>query len=351
MKNIVLLTPGFPESNEDTTCIPALQALVLELKKLYGDEINLQVVTFQYPFKKGNYLWNSIPCFSAGGANSKFPSRWKTWTTVLKFLRNYHQNYPIDVIHAFWLNECSLVGNWIAAFTGAKLICHVMGQDSLASNKYLKYLKLKNAVIVATSPFSISLLEQNSNIKVDALIPFGINPDDFSSLKSNEFRETDILGVGSLSTVKNYKLFIEIFANLRKEFPKLTGKIIGDGAKRQELQSLINDHKLQKSLVLTGKLPRASVLNEMQKSKILMHTSSHESGGYVFLEALYSGMKVVCFKVGLLPEVQGAYPCSNEKEFYSNMKSLLTYKQVYSGKAVPLIADSAKAVFDLYKSA
>ncbi|MBL0342345.1 MAG: glycosyltransferase [Bacteroidetes bacterium] len=146
-------------------------------------------------------------------------------------------------------------------------------------------------------------------------------------------------------------MFIELFANLKQEFPKLTGKIIGDGIQLQELQALINDLKLQKSLILTGKLPRDAVMKEMQKCKILLHTSSYESGGYVFLEALYSGMKVVCFKVGLLPEVQGAYSCDNEKEIYSNLKSLLTYKQEYSRKTVPFISDSAKAIFDLYKSA
>lgn len=347
-KNIVILTPGFPESIEDTTCIPALQALIFELKKSYGDKINIRVVAFQYPFKKGTYNWNGITCFSAGGNNIKFPFRWKTWTTVIRHLKKYHENYHIDVIHAFWLNECALVGSWIASLTGARLICHVMGQDVLPANKYLKILKLKNAVIIANSPYSAGLLERNSSLKAGSIIPFGINPEEFVLPDPEKPRQIHVLGVGALSEIKNFELFVELFSKLKNEFPEIRGKIIGGGPKYDQLKKMINNFRLNDSLLLTGQLQRNEVLGEMLNSKVLLHTSSFESAGYVFPEALFSGMKVISFNTGYLPQVQGAYPCEDADEMLRTLKSLFTYTQTYTRKEVPLISETADAVFKLY---
>lgn len=348
-KNIVLLTPGFPENSDDTTCIPALQAFVKALKSDYGDSLSIQIVSFQYPFVKGSYEWNGLRCYSAGGKNSKFPSKWSTWLSVIKFLRKYHQQHPIDIIHAFWLSECSLVGKWVASITGAKLICHVMGQDVRLSNKYLKYLNLKNTFIVANSPFSANELQRITRFKVDKIIPFGIETKDFPDTLPGE-RTIDLLGVGSLIEIKNFSLFVELFAELKKSFPDLTGSIVGEGVMEAQLQKKIKEISLGNSLKLEGKLIRSEVLRKMAGSKILLHTSQFESAGYVFLEALHSGMKVVCFNTGFLPQVQGAYSCTSRDEMVKCLKSLLSYQQEFSRKEVPLISETAKEIWNIYNS-
>lgn len=345
-----MLTPGFPANSEDTTCIPALQLFIKELSVQYGPQANIQVVTFQYPFTKGAYVWKGIPCFSAGGNNKKFPGRWKTWTAVMKFLKNYHERSPIDIIHAFWLTECALIGSWVSVLTRAKLIYHIMGQDVLPSNKYIKYLKFKDSIIIANSPNSASLLIENFNIQPHQIIPFGIDSMDFSEHESGNIRVIDLLGVGSLSHLKNYTLFIDIFARLKNEFPFLTGRIIGDGPLLPELKKQIEGLNLKDSLTLTGKLTRPEVLQNMSSAKILLHTSSYESAGYVFLEALYSGMKVVSFHTGYLPNVPGAYPCHSSEEMYNSLKSLLTYRQEYTRKEVFLMADTVKALINVYEN-
>jgi len=266
----------------------------------------------------------------------------------MKFLRKYHEQNPIDIIHAFWLTECALVGRWVSVLTRAKLICHVMGQDVLPSNKYMKYLKLKDAIIIANSPNSADSLKKNFKIQAHHIVPFGIVPFDFSEHESGNIRAIDVLGVGSLSQIKNYMLFVDIFVKLKNEFPYLSGRIIGEGPLLAELKEQIGDYKLKDSLTLTGKLSRTDVLQNMASSKILLHTSGYESAGYVFLEALYSGMKVVSFNTGFLPNVPGAYPCNSSDELYKAMHSLLTYRQEYNRKEVPLMADTVQAVIKIY---
>ncbi|MBL0072509.1 MAG: glycosyltransferase family 4 protein [Bacteroidetes bacterium] len=348
-KNVVILTPGFPVSEEDTTCIPSLQSLILELHTHHRDSINLHVVAFQYPFISGKYTWHGIPCWSAGGSNKKFPGKWETWLSVMRFLRKLHQQTPIDIVHAFWLNECTLVGKWISKLSGAKLVCHAMGQDVLRSNKYMKYIKPKSLNIIAVSDFAAEKLNSHfktSNVKV---IPNGINADDFRTLHLNDERHTDILGVGSLIPLKNYELFVKLFSELKQIYPALSGRIIGDGPQFALLEKLIAQNQLEKSLLLEGHLSRPDVLHLMTHSKILLHPSLFESAGYVFLEALAAGMKVVSFKTGYLPNVVGAYACDSEEAMRNALKSLLSYKQEYKPVQVIQVSETANAVIEVYK--
>ncbi len=348
MKNIVILTPGFPQSTDDTTCIPALQALLLELKNSYGAHLNINVVSFQYPFLKGGYTWKGITCYSAGGSNSSFPNRFGTWKNVIKQVIEIHRETPIDIIHAFWLNECTLVGNWLASITKARLVCHVMGQDARASNHYLKILRLKNSFVIANSPFAADVLQRNSKIPIDAVVPFGLNPEDFIKIGLSADRTIDILGVGSLNENKNYTLFVDLFSKMKSEFRGLKGVLIGTGSQYAEIKKQIERLKLTDSLTLTGQISREEVLNYMSQSKVLLHTSSYESAGYVFLEALYCGMKVVSFETGFLPSSDSTYLCVNESEMLISLKEIFSNPQQFIRKKVPMIADTAKAIVEIY---
>lgn len=348
-KHILILTPGFPASESDTTCIPALQSMVLTLHRMYGRQIRLQVVAFQYPVTYGAYTWNGIPCWSAGGRNTKFPYRLKTWLRVLNFARKLDGRHKIDVIHSFWLTESTLTGSWIARISGARHLAHIMGRDVLSSNKYMRYFSPKAATIIANSPFTAARLKESFRVTADHIIPFGLNPGDFAGIRQPENRTIDILGVGSLNEIKNYRLFVDIFSRIARVNQGIRGMIIGDGPLRRELEKQIHSRGLQHSLRLAGSMDRRQVLEHMADSKILLHTSGFESAGYVFLEALFSGMKVVAFKTGFLPDVPCAIACADEKVMENAVMSLLTSTQTYERTDVPDMATTAERIAGLYR--
>ena len=51
---IIILTPGFPASVADSTCLPMQQHFVKTLKQLYPD-LNIIVLSFQYPYVVRTY--------------------------------------------------------------------------------------------------------------------------------------------------------------------------------------------------------------------------------------------------------------------------------------------------------
>ena len=49
IKRLVILTPGFPKDETDTTCIPFLQDFILELNDQYPS-LKIDILAFDYPF-------------------------------------------------------------------------------------------------------------------------------------------------------------------------------------------------------------------------------------------------------------------------------------------------------------
>jgi len=67
-ETLVILTPGFPESEADTTCLPMQQQFVRALKDLYA-ELEIVVLTFQYPYHQNEYKWFDVKVIPFGGRN------------------------------------------------------------------------------------------------------------------------------------------------------------------------------------------------------------------------------------------------------------------------------------------
>jgi 1,2-diacylglycerol 3-alpha-glucosyltransferase len=292
-QHIVFLTPGFAESEDDSTTIPALQVFLKSLRKALPNA-KLTLLTFQFPFTKKKYDWHGIEVIPLNGQNKRLKKLW-TWKKALKRLHKLHKAQKIDAIHSFWIGECSQVGERFSKKYNINHIVTVMGQDATIGNSYAKNLIDSNAKMVTLSANHQTDLLKTYNLK-STIIPWHLDVAEFPALQENTI---DILGVGSLNAIKNYSEFIEIISAIAKTHKNLNVAIIGDGVLRNELQLKIQNLGLENTITLLGKLPRTEVLEKMSQAKIFLHTSDYESFGFVFLEALYSGMQLVSYDVGL----------------------------------------------------
>jgi 1,2-diacylglycerol 3-alpha-glucosyltransferase len=290
LEHIVFLTPGFPENESDTTTIPALQ----DYLKLIRQELpntKLTLLAFQFPFSDEAYNWHGIDVIPMNGKNSKL-KRISVWYNVWQTLKKLNHKEPITHIHSFWIGECSWIGQRFSASRNIMHFVTAMGQD-VFKNKYARFMNPSKSKIITLSKSQNDLLLKNYGFQSE-IIPWSVPVGIFPEMKGNK---VDILAVGSLNSVKNYAVFIDIVEAVAKSHPNLKVEIIGDGG-IQSIQKEIASRGLSTVITLCGKLSRQQVLQKMSESKILLHTSKYESFGYVFAEALYSGMKVVSFDVG-----------------------------------------------------
>jgi len=335
-KHIVFLTPGFAYSEKDSTTIPALQVFLKALKKAKPD-IVMTIITFQFPFFKETYNWNGIKVIPLNGNNNKF-KKIVTWRRAFLLLKELHKKSPLTAIHSFWIGECSYIGEKFSLKYGIKHVITAMGQDANSNNRYASRLKKTKCYLVTLSNNHNKLLSHNYDLK-STVIPWGLDCLSFPVLKKNEI---DILGVGSLNVIKNYPDFVTVISTLKKTYPNIKVEILGSGREEKKIKALILKLELEKNILIRGELPRKQVIEKMAQSNILLHTSTYESFGYVFLEALYSGMHIASYKVGIAEQMYKWHICSTKEEMTQACTSLL--KTVVKEKERKLLTTEEKTI-------
>lgn len=323
-KHILFLVPGFPSDENDFNCIPPLQEFLLKFKSLYPST-RFSVMAFQYPYRSEVYSWNDIQVFPLNGKNNVI-KKLLVWQKALSLSSKIHKENPVDVIHSLWLGECAMIGNMLSKKFKCKHICTLMGQDVKSNNRYLRLSKNDRIKIIALSQNQSDQFLKLTNRKVNGIIHWGIEDQKFVNLG----RDIDLLAVGSLIPLKNYSLFIKLIAELKKTNPNLKCKLVGAGPELSNLKTLANENRISGNIEFTGLLSRQNIFELMQKSKIFVHTSTFEGSGYVFAEALVSGMNIVSFNVGYARPHSKWFIAKNEEDFFNIVQKLLSASLDYN---------------------
>jgi len=343
-KHILFLVPGFPKDENDFNCIPPLQEY---LRKFTSNQplIKISVIAFQYPYFKNKYLWNGLEIFSLNGQNRSI-SKSFVWFNVVRQSKKLNSEFHITTIHSLWLGECSLIGNYLARKFGCKHICTLMGQDVKSSNKYLALMKRSNTKFIALSKNQAEQFSEIANRKVDNIIHWGID----DQMIRSEFRNIDLLGVGSLIPLKNYSLFINTVEEIVKSIPDLKCVLVGSGPESEKLKAICKQKGLNKNIEFTGLLNRKKIFELMQRSKVFVHPSKFEGSGFVFAEALVNGMHIVSFNVGYAHEHSKWSIARDEKDFIRITKDLLSRQLIFESTNLYPLRETVSKYFELYNS-
>lgn len=336
MEKILILTPGFPIDEQDDVCIPFLQDYILALAENIGKE-NICVISFQYPFIKSEYVWHGIKIYSAGGKNRKGILKLITWNRVMRKAKEWIEPGK-TILHSFWLNETTLIAAKLSKKYHCKCIATIMGQDILVENNYLNKIPFNAIDVVAPNKRAADTYKKNTGNNVQAIIRPGVK--NISAIHHE--RNIDLLFVGAFIALKQPEICIEIISQLNKEFPNLNCKMIGDGILKEKCIASVQNLKI-KNIEFAGIVNRKKVIEYMQQSKVLIHTSKYEGHATVFEEAIASGMLVVCFDVGR-PEHPTMHVCADEPEMCSTISNLLKKEFLHT----PITSYSIRNTVEFY---
>jgi len=315
-KHILFLVPGFPKDENDFNCIPPLQEYLLKFKSSYP-AVKVSILSFQYPYQRKDYMWNGIKVFPLNGKNYAVKKP-LVWSKGIRTAVRIHKSNPVNVIHSLWLGECAMIGNILSKNFNCEHICTLMGQDVKSNNRYIRLSKNENIKVIALSQNQSDQFLQLTNRKVDGIIHWGIDDQNFKNID----RDIDLLAVGTLIPLKNYSLFIRLIDELTNTYPKLKCKLVGAGPELSYLMNLANEKGILENIEFTGLLSRSEIFKLMQRSKIFIHPSTFEGSGYVFAEALVNGMNIVSFNVGYAQQHPKWFIAKDEPEFKIITKKL-----------------------------
>jgi len=345
-KSIIILTPGFPASESDSNCLPMLQHFTLTLQQQQPG-YRVMVLSFQYPYFVDSYTWSGITVMSFNGQNKGGLYRQLLRFKLNKVLQQIKQEHNIAGIISFWYGECAWVGKRFADKYNLKHVCWILGQDAKKGNKYIKQIGLKAYELAALSHFIRDEFEKNYGIRPAFVIPPGIDGKQFGP--ATEQKNIHLLAAGSLIPLKQFDIFIELVAGIKKYIPGIKAMLIGDGPERKELQRLIIEQELEANIELTGELPHGIVLQSMQSAKIFIHPSDYEGFGVVCIEALYAGCRVISFCKPMEQEIENWQIAHNKEDMIQKALSILQDKHTDFKTVLPFsMADTADKMMSLF---
>jgi glycosyltransferase involved in cell wall biosynthesis len=343
-QTLIILTPGFAASKEDSTCLPMQQHFIRTLKEIYP-WMKIIILSFQYPYHSNSYEWFDIKVIPFNGRNRGGLPGLLLREKIYAVLRNINRSNRVIGLLSFWYGECALVGKRFAEKNKIKHYCWILGQDARKENKHPHKIPTKAGELLALSDFLQDEFERNHNVRPFAVIPPGVDVKEVGITTRN----IDVLGVGSLIPLKQYDSFIKLIAEIKREVPTLKAVLAGDGPEKNKIQNLIGRFGLQESVTLTGEIPHKEVLELMQRTKILLHPSSYEGFSGVCTEALSVGAHVISFCKPMHQDFEQWHIVRSEKEMRQKTTWILqNVNTLYNSVTVFTMEHTAKKMMELF---
>jgi glycosyltransferase involved in cell wall biosynthesis len=319
-KTLVLLTPGFAESENDTTCLPWLQTLVRAWNRNNTD-VKIIILAFQYPFFRKTYLWRNNQVIGFNGYRKHNINRLIVWMDAWLTLIRLKKENKIIGLFSFWITECALIGKYFGRYSGIKHMSWILGQDALKDNKYVKYIRPVPQELVAMSDFLAHEFNKNHGIKPGYVVVDGPDPEMFSG--KPVAKDIHVFGAGNLIPLKQYEVFIDVVNMIYSRIPDFKSQLCGKGPEEDRLLEILSGYGLNDHLQLAGEIQHAEVIKLMERSRVFLHPSKYEGFGTVCAEALYAGAHVISFCKPMDAEIKHWHIVADKYEMAEKVYEIL----------------------------
>jgi glycosyltransferase involved in cell wall biosynthesis len=345
-KTLIILTPGFPQSDHDTTCLPLQQAFVRAIGSS-GLGVRVYVIAFHYPHSAGVYTCAGADVQGLGGRNRGGPWTWFRNRQVEALVKILRRDRNVIGLLSFWHGECAAAGERLARKTGLPHYCWLMGQDARSTNRYPQPHPVAAKNLVALSDSLRDEYEANHGVRPSRVIVPGVDTKLFNV--STKPRDIDVLAVGSLIPLKRFEVVLEIVKKLKGRRPHLNAVIIGEGPCRQEVDAWLTQWGLSQNVTLAGELAYRDVLEHMKRAKVLLHPSSYEGFSGVCLEAVCAGAHVVSFCRPMQSSIPQWHIADSVSQMLSVTSDLLSGKVDFLPNKDFVIGGTASEVLALFQ--
>lgn len=190
---------------------------------------------------------------------------------------------------------------WIAArLAGARLVVFLHGIEAWKPAGRLERWALHRAdCLLAVSRTTARRAAAAANAPSDRthVLHNCLDPDfavtDAPRRQSTSLSLLTVSRIRASESYKGHDLVIHVLPHLLPDFPDLCYDIVGDGDGRPSLERLVADLGLQSRVHFHGEVPDSALEEFYRNASLFVMPSAGEGFGYVFLEAMASGLPVV----------------------------------------------------------
>ena len=244
---------------------------------------------------------------------ANFPSMLAYLVTGTLLGRRLVRREQFDVVNTHFALPTGPVGDWLSRVAGAPNVLSVHGGDLYDPSKRssahrhallrwsVRRLVLRADAVVAQSSDTLENLRRFFAPEVRAhVIPLGIAqpPKVHCSRAKYGFDRGDVLliSIGRLISRKRIDQLIAAVAEIGDPRVKLV--LLGDGPRARELRAAASRLGVDRQVKFMGAVDETTKFELLSVADLYVSTSEHEGFGLVFLEAMASGLPIVCYERG-----------------------------------------------------
>ena len=291
-----------------------LNIYVDQISKHLTNKHNVTVVTGEKAksFKKENLEFYSLNLFEPD-----LPMDNKE-LHLIEFQKKLEEAFELnsfDIIHShYWLS--GLVGKQISdkfnipyIFTSHSLGVFLEGYNNERADCE-KIIMTASNFVTASSNYENSLISESYKIDKEKikLIKPGVDKNLFSP-DGSLLKENIFLSIGRIQKQKRQSEVLEFLNSFREIENDFKCYFIGGPSGTSgddyllELKGIVKELDLESHVEFLGNLPQSKIRELLNSSKLLIHTSQHETFGLVAIEAHSVGIPVITINQGSFREI------------------------------------------------
>jgi len=188
-----------------------------------------------------------------------------------------------------------------------------------------------NKVMGALKSYGVkrNIIEIPTGISLDKFGPV-LEPTEKAALKKQYgLLDSDqvLVTIGRLGKEKNIHELIDLMKPLSSITNQVKLLIVGDGPVRRDLENQVRDLHLEDTVFFTGMVPQDDVHKYYHLGDIFISASTSETQGLTYIEAMASGLPLVCRKddclVDVVDEGINGFTFENQMDFIEKIQSIL----------------------------
>lgn len=200
------------------------------------------------------------------------------------------KNAPLKFFKYFSLNgKLKEILRWLFSVT-------------LKLNPLFHLMKMNANKILAISNQTSTIFYSNRKNKIQWLSQVGISKNDFDKLSQIENNQKSncltLAMIGRLQHWKGMGIGIKAFVELKKKQHPGKLLIIGDGPESDWLKKLAEVNGLCSEIEFISSVSRDKYFEYLSQIDIFLFPSIHEPGAFVIIEAMSTGIPVICLDFG-----------------------------------------------------
>jgi glycosyltransferase involved in cell wall biosynthesis len=330
---IAIVVPGGVDRSGKERVIPALLWLIERLAARH----DVHVFALAQEPHPGDWTLRGAAVHNLGlAARARWPGE-ALFAAGRRLLRGLSAHGPFDVIHAFWANNPGFLATRAARALGIPAVVSLAGGELAALPdigyggqqhlrerlKTSRTLRRAARVTAASAPMLEAARAHGVNA---ALVPLGVPREFFAEPLLRE-ASPRLLLVGSLNRVKDVPTALRAFRRVVDARPAAHLDVVGEDVLEGDAPRQASALGLSRHVTFQGFLPGDALLPFYRRADLLVHSSRHEAGPLVVLEAAACQVPTVGTDVGhvreLAPSAAWAVPIGDDAALAEGILELL----------------------------